>query len=40
MVAKLIAELIAEGKPSMPIDCFNLRRFENLEIEKESWIVG
>ncbi|MCD6299106.1 MAG: FAD-binding oxidoreductase [Thermoplasmata archaeon] len=41
MVTKLLAELIAGEKPSMPIDRLNLRRFEDMEPgEMEKSVVG
>lgn len=41
MVTKLLAELIAGEKPSMPIDRLNLKRFENMEFdEREKSVVG
>ncbi|MBU7024955.1 MAG: FAD-binding oxidoreductase [Theionarchaea archaeon] len=36
---ELIAELIVDGKPSMPIDDLNLKRFEG-EITGEAYVVG
>lgn len=38
-VTELIAELIVDGKTSMPIDDLNLRRFEG-EITGEAYVVG
>ncbi|MGC1119841.1 MAG: FAD-binding oxidoreductase [Candidatus Methanofastidiosia archaeon] len=38
-VTELIAELIVDGKPSMPIDDLNLKRFEG-EITGEAYVVG
>jgi sarcosine oxidase subunit beta len=38
-VTELIAELIVDGKPSMPIDDLNLKRFEG-EITGETYVVG
>jgi sarcosine oxidase subunit beta len=40
MVAKLLAELIADGKTSMPIDRLNLRRFKGMKLERERAVVG
>ena len=38
-VSELIAELIVDGKTSMPIDDLNLKRFEG-EITGEAYVVG
>lgn len=38
-VTELIAELIVDGKTSMPIDDLNLKRFES-EITGETYVVG
>jgi sarcosine oxidase subunit beta len=38
-VTELIAELIVDGKPSMPMDDLNLKRFEG-EITGEAYVVG
>jgi len=38
-VSELIAELIVDGKTSMPIDGLNLKRFEG-EITGEAYVVG
>ncbi|MBU7012544.1 MAG: FAD-binding oxidoreductase [Theionarchaea archaeon] len=38
-VAELIAELIADGKTSVPIDGLNVKRFEG-EITGETYVVG
>lgn len=41
MVTKLLAELIAGEKPSLPIDRLNLKRFESMEFdEREKYVVG
>ncbi|MHA1469302.1 MAG: NAD(P)/FAD-dependent oxidoreductase, partial [Candidatus Asgardarchaeia archaeon] len=39
MVSKLIAELIVEGKTSIPIDSLNLRRFKEGEVKMEHMVV-
>jgi hypothetical protein len=38
-VTELIAELLVDGKTSMPIDDLNLNRFEG-EITGEAYVVG
>jgi len=40
MVAKLIAELIVEGKTSLPIESLNLKRFREGRVIKEASVVG
>jgi|Deesub1362A_J573_1020465.scaffolds.fasta_scaffold03920_2 sarcosine oxidase subunit beta len=40
MVGKLIAELIVDGKTSLPIDSLNLRRFEEGKVIREANVVG
>jgi len=40
MVAKLLAQLIAGEKTSLPIDRLNLERFEKMDFEKEKSVVG
>ena len=39
-VAKLMAELISEGKATLPLDDFALSRFKVKTIEKETCVVG
>ena len=40
MVAKLLAQLIAGEKTSLPIDRLNLERFEKMDFEEEKSVVG
>ncbi|KAA0004006.1 MAG: FAD-binding oxidoreductase [Thermoplasmata archaeon] len=40
MVAKLLAQLIAGEKTSLPIGRLNLERFEKMDFEKEKSVVG
>lgn len=40
MVAKLLAQLIAGEKTSLPIDRLNLERFEKMDFEEETSVVG
>lgn len=40
IVAKLLAELIINGKTPIPIDSFNLRRFKEMKLEREKGVVG
>lgn len=40
IVAKLLAELIINGKTLIPIDSFNLRRFKEMKLEREKGVVG
>ncbi len=40
IVAKLLTELIINGKTPIPIDSFNLRRFKEMKLEREKGVVG
>ena len=40
MVAQLLAELIVDGKTSLPIKNLSLKRFKKMKIERERSVVG
>lgn len=40
MTGQLLAELIADGKPSLPIHSFRLSRFAEGPIEKDTMVIG
>ena len=40
IVTQLMAELIVNGKTSMPIDSMNMRRFKNRDMVQEANVVG
>jgi sarcosine oxidase subunit beta len=40
IVGKLIAELIAKGKPSEALEPYNLRRFKSGHLLDETMIIG
>lgn len=40
IVGKLLAEYIADGKPSMDIEHYNFRRFARGELLTEKAVIG
>jgi sarcosine oxidase subunit beta len=40
MTGQLLAELIADGKPSMPIESFRLSRFKDGPLVKDTMVIG
>jgi sarcosine oxidase, subunit beta len=40
MTGQLLAEVIADGKPSLPIHSFRLGRFQEGPIEKDTMVIG